>query len=208
MIDFEEWEEIKLDYDDETTQLPSQSIHHLSNSLSDLQISEKGCDANCTAEILVNQTCVTQFDHKILNAMEKELLSWRSERVFNEIESNDQPTISVCWVFKQKLVDGKCSMKARLCARGFKEVESFKTESPTCYMESVRLAITVIASNKWSLNAIDIKSAFLQGKRIDRTVILKPPKEAKTRLWKFNKCVYGLSDASKMPVPETKRGTP
>ena len=75
MIDFEndveEWEKIKSDHDDETTQLPCQSIDYLSKSLSDLQISEKGCDANSTNEILVNQTYVARVNHKILNFKEK-----------------------------------------------------------------------------------------------------------------------------------------
>ena len=46
--DVEEWEEIKSDYDDKMTQSTSQSISHLSKSLSDLQIGEKGCYANST----------------------------------------------------------------------------------------------------------------------------------------------------------------
>ena len=75
LIDFEnnvyEWEEIKSDYDDETTQLPSQSINHLSKSLSDLQISERGCDANSTDEILVNQTYVTQVKPQHLECQGK-----------------------------------------------------------------------------------------------------------------------------------------
>ena len=102
-----------------------------------------------------------KLNHNILNAKEKELQSWRSEKVFDEIENNGQPTISVCWVLKQKLVDGKCSTKARLSARGFEKVESFKTELPTCSGESVHVAITLIASNKWNINAIEIKTAFL-----------------------------------------------
>ena len=57
-------------------------------SMSDLQISKKGYDANSTDEILVNQTYVTQVNHEILNAKEKELQSWRSEKVFDEIEKN------------------------------------------------------------------------------------------------------------------------
>ena len=40
-------------------------------SLSDLQISEKGCDANSSYKILVNQTYVPQVNQKILNAKEK-----------------------------------------------------------------------------------------------------------------------------------------
>ena len=45
---------------------------------------------------------------------------------------------------------------------------------------------------------MDVKTAFLQGNRIQRTVYLKPPKEANTKnLWLLQKCVYGLSDASR-----------
>ena len=102
---------------------------------------------------------------------------------------------SVCWVLKQKLVDEKWSTKARSCAWGFKEIESFKTESPSCSKESVHVAITLIASNKWILSAINIKTAFLQGKKIDR-MIIKPPREGPTnKLLKLSKCVYGLPDA-------------
>ena len=61
VIDFEnaveEWKESKSDYDHKTRQLPNPSIDNLLKSLVDLQISEKGCDANSTYEILRNQTC-------------------------------------------------------------------------------------------------------------------------------------------------------
>ena len=46
---------------------------------------------------------------------------------------------------------------------------------------------------------LDVKSAFLQGNQIDRIIFLKPPKEAQTKsLWRLNKCVYGLKDASRL----------
>ena len=49
------------------------------------------------------------------------------------------------------------------------------------------------------VNSLDIKSAFLQGGRLRRNVYLKPPQEANSnKLWKLNKCVYGLTDASRM----------
>ena len=55
---------------------------------------------------------------------------------------------------------------------------------------------SVIASKSWTLNSLDIKSAFLQGEEIGRTVYIKPPPEAETDcLWLLNKCVYGLVDA-------------
>ena len=45
----------------------------------------------------------------------------------------------------------------------------------------------------------DVKSAFLQGRELDRTVLLKPPREAGVpagMLWRLNVALYGLDDAS------------
>ena len=48
------------------------------------------------------------------------------------------------------------------------------------------------------MNTIDIKTAFLQGERIDRVVYVIPPEEAESMgLWRLDKCVYGLIDASR-----------
>ena len=83
--------------------------------------------------------------------------------------------------------------------RGFEETENnFRTDSPTCLKESLRIVLTIAASKCWTVNPIDIKAAFLQGKSIDRKVFLKPPKEAGAngKLWLLKKAVYGLTDAS------------
>ena len=52
--------------------------------------------------------------------------------------------------------------------RGFQELQDFRTDSPSCPRESVRIAFVIIASNFWTLDFIDVKTAFLQGKRIVR----------------------------------------
>ena len=48
------------------------------------------------------------------------------------------------------------------------------------------------------MKAIDIKTAFLQGDLLNRDVYIIPPPESECppNVWKLNKCVYGLSDAS------------
>ena len=57
---------------------------------------------------------------------------------------------------------------------------------------------SLIASKKWPINTIDVKGAFLQGKDLERYIIVRPPKEAQTsKIWKLTKCVYGLGDASR-----------
>ena len=84
---------------------------------------------------------------------------------------------------------------ARLVARGFEEQKNDKSmnDSPTYGKEVLRV------SQSWSLNSIEIKSAFLQRKEIIRQVYLKPPKEfaREGKVWLLKKTVYGLSDAPK-----------
>ena len=45
-------------------------------------------------------------------------------------------------------------------------------------------------------HSLDIKLGLIQGKKIDRDVYLKSPKEAGTwKFWKLNITAYGLCDA-------------
>ena len=105
--------------------------------------------------------------------------------------------ISLRWVLKENVATGEKLVKAILCARGFEEEQHFRTDSPTCCKEGLHLTCCIISSNKWPLNSLDVKTAFLQGKLIERTVYVRPPKEAQTnKVWKLRKCVYGLTDAS------------
>ena len=87
-------------------------------------------------------------------------------------------------------------------ARGFEEFRyhngEIEKDSPTCSHESIRIILAILAHRHWELHSMDVKTAFLQGQRMDRDVYIKPPKEAKCSgiLWRLNKCVYGLADAS------------
>ena len=81
---------------------------------------------------------------------------------------------------------------------GFEEDQDFRTDSLTCSREGFRIVTFFITSNKWELNFLDVKTAFLQGKLMEQTVYVKPPKEASTnKIWKLRKCVHGLANASR-----------
>ena len=84
--------------------------------------------------------------------------------------------------------------------RGFQEESTIQSDSPTASKECFRVLLSIIACKRWKIQCIDIKSAFLQGKVLQRDVYLVPPKEAGTegKLWKLFKCVYGLNDASRV----------
>ena len=143
-------------------------------------------------------------EKKVKEAKEFELDQWKKFSVYGRVQDNGQPRISVRWVCNEKFSeDGSSRVKARLVARGFEEnVENdFRADSPTASKDVLRIFLSMLATNSWQCNSIDVKAAFLQGSNIDRDVYLKPPKEADDSvgmLWKLKKCVYGLKDASRV----------
>ena len=132
-------------------------------------------------------------------AKAQEIAKWKEFGTFVEVEDTGQPRISTKWVCTEKLKGGKLVLKARLVARGFEEDKAqLRTDSPTCYKESLRLLLCILASKKWKLQSIDIKSAYLQGNNISRSIFLQPPDCANSKkLWKLVKTPYGLVDAGR-----------
>ena len=145
-----------------------------------------------------------QDDDKVKEAKVKELENWKKFNVYEEIIDTGQPCISVRWVSTEKQsTDGQVVTKARLVARGFEECKdySFRSDAPTAEKRVLRIFLALLASNQWKCNCIDIKSAFLQGKTFEREVYLRPPVEAENsegKVWKLNKCVYGLNDTARV----------
>ena len=136
---------------------------------------------------------------EILVAKKKELRNLEENGVFNIVPYVGQETVSSRWVITEKHSDDGCrKIKARLVARGFEEDSSLlKIDSPTCTKESLRLLFAISVSLGWSVHALDISAAFLQGEPLDRSVFLKPPKDACSAgfIWELYRCIYGLNDA-------------
>ena len=151
-----------------------------------------------TDEFLVCQTLLGEAVDAVTVAKGKELSTWIEQGVYEEVEDVGQDYVSTRWVITEKTSEEsqQVVLKARLCARVFEEEQNFRTDSPTCSRESVRILFSILASHNWKLSSIDVTRAFLQGEAIERTVYLKPPPEANTnKLWRLKKCVYGLADA-------------
>ena len=113
----------------------------------------------------------------------------------------------VRWVITQKVVDGKVGTKARLVVRGFEEnTSNLQKDSPTCSREAIRILIAIASSKQWVCHTVDVKLAYLQGDKIQRTIFLKPPQEYDNgQLWKLKKTVYGLCDAARAWYMKIKR---
>jgi hypothetical protein len=70
------------------------------------------------------------------------------------------------WVYKTKYAsDGSVERhKARLVAKGFSQVEGIdynETFSPVEKMNSIRLVLALVASHKWEVHQMDVKSCLL-----------------------------------------------
>ena len=103
---------------------------------------------------------------------------------------------------KQK-EDGKNQpYKARMCVRGDREIgkEYIRADSPTAAKESLKLALIVAANEGFKIKSGDIKSAYLQGAKIDRDIFVKPPPEANAegKLWRLLQAAYGILDGGRL----------
>ena len=63
------------------------------------------------------------------DAILPELESWRCQGVYIELEDNNQTCVSTRWIISKKSVEGKQITKARLCDRGFEEIQDLQTDS-------------------------------------------------------------------------------
>ena len=86
-------------------------------------------------------------------------------------------------------------------AKGYQEEFLPQSDSPTVLRDSLKTFLVVAANQGFDLASTDITGAFLQGEKLDRDVFVQPPpdiwKKEPGVLWKLNKSLYRLSDASR-----------
>ena len=83
------------------------------------------------------------------------------------------------WIYKTKIaVDGTTTKyKARLVEKGYSRVQGLdynETFSPVARMDSIRLVLAIVASKRWELHHMDVKSAFLHG-YLEEEIYMKQP---------------------------------
>ena len=129
-------------------------------------------------------------------AKQTELQKLLDFNTYQEVEDKGQDTISTRWVITTK----NGTVKARLVARGFEEYHFIEKDSPTIGKGAMRVFLTIASSRKWRVKTTDIKSAFLQGEKLDREVYIRPPGESSTPkgfIWKLRHGLYGLKDGAR-----------
>ena len=136
---------------------------------------------------------------KILEAMEIELETLKGFNSYEEVHDRGQKCLSTRWIITEKpgRTTGSRIYKARLVCRGFEEEMSNAADSPTADKVDLRLFLSLASTFGWSIKTVDVKAAFLQSEKFDRTVFVKPPKSIKKQgvIWSLLKPLYGLSDS-------------
>ena len=131
-----------------------------------------------------------------VEAKEAELQKLQLFEAYQEVQDQGQTCIGTKWVLTYK----DNGVKARLVAKGFQEKEKVPSDSPTVAKPAMRILMTLSSTYGWKICTTDIKSAFLQGKDLERNIFVKPPKEAKSPpgvVWHLRKTLYGLNDGSR-----------
>ena len=119
---------------------------------------------------------VPRKDYKkpeIQAAMTSEISKFENFEAFEEVDDKGQNIIPIRWVITEQKDDGKNQpYKARLCMRGDLEQgkEQVRADSPTASKETRKLALIIAANEGFKVKSIGIKSAFLQGKALDRKI--------------------------------------
>ena len=78
--------------------------------------------------------------------------------------------------------------KAKLVARGFEEYnKKLETEASTCSPETLKLCIAKILQKGWIVKTIDVKTAYLQGDRIERGISKTTGGSNTDKIWRLKK---------------------
>jgi hypothetical protein len=92
--------------------------------------------------------------------------------------------------------------KARLVAQGYSQVEGLdfeETFAPVDRLEVIRILLAFVASKRFKLYQMDVKSAFLNGVRQEEVHVRQPPgfdsPKYPDRVYKLSKALYELKQA-------------
>ena len=106
-----------------------------------------------------------------------EIRNLQDYETFIEVKHKGQTRVGSRWVITEKEAHNrhKTKCKTSLVTRGFQESSKPQSDSPTAAKESFKLLTALSANFGFKLASIDICTAFLQSKVLDREVFVEPP---------------------------------
>ena len=73
-----------------------------------------------------------------------------------------------------------------------------QSDSPTVSKESQKILLALATNNGFKIASVDIRVVFLQSRKLDRDVFMKPPPDICKEgvIWELKNLFFGLYDAS------------
>ncbi|KAJ9671119.1 hypothetical protein PVL29_027218 [Vitis rotundifolia] len=156
--------------------------------------------------ISIPKTVIEALNHPgWKNAMLEEIHALEDNHSWKLIELPQGKKVVGCkWVFAVKVnPDGSVArLKVRLVTRGYAQtygVDYSDTFSPVAKLNSVRLFISIAASQQWMIHQLDIKNAFLHGDLEEEVYMEQPPgfvaQGEYGKVFCLKKALYGLKQS-------------
>ncbi|RVW56301.1 Retrovirus-related Pol polyprotein from transposon TNT 1-94 [Vitis vinifera] len=183
------------------------SIYSIANFVSyDHLSSSSGVLVASIDSISVPKTVTEALNHPgWKNAMLEEICALEDNHTWKLVDLPQGKKVVGCkWVFAVKVnPDGSVArLKARLVARGYAQtygVDYSDTFSPVAKLNSVRLFISIAASQQWMIHQLDIKNAFLHGDLEEKVYLEQPPgfvaQGEYGKVCRLKKALYGLKQS-------------
>ena len=143
------------------------------------------------------------------DAVEREFQSMIKNKVYELVKlPPGRKAIGCRWVLRKKYDQhGNVKRyKARLTAKGYAQrqgIDYLETFAPVARQNSLRLVLSIAASNDWEIDQGDIETAFLLANMKDGEIYMEQPEgyvvEGKEDyVWKLNKAIYGTKQAPRV----------
>ena len=144
----------------------------------------------------------TEEQAQWFEAERAELEALKKRKVYEIVDlPAGRKAIKCRWVYDIKS-DGR--KKARLVAKGFSQIEGLDFDeifSPVVRFESVRTILALAALENWTVESLDVMTAFLYGNLDEEIYMEQPPgyaiKGQERKVLKLKKAIYGLKQAAR-----------
>ena len=140
-----------------------------------------------------------------LSAMQEELLSLKTKRVYEEIDElpPGRKAVQCKWVLhvKRDKTGAISRFKARLVAKGFTQIpgQDFNfTFAPVARWDSIRTLLCIATLNDFEIRQLNVKTAYLNAP-LDEEIYMRVPEgfAFSSRYWRLHKGLYGLRQAGR-----------
>ena len=136
------------------------------------------------------------------------------QEYFNSLQDNEtwelvslpskRKLVQCKWVYTNKVSPDGYDVKYNsiLVSKWFSQVqwvEYIETFAPVTNMDSIRLVLVIVASKRWEVHHMDVKSAFIHGEIKEEIYMQKPEffEEDPSLVCRLKNSLYGLKQAPK-----------